>query len=177
MNNWIKVLNAARNTVSKGEINKEPSSKWKRQMLLAEHSPIRLIKLDYTWKGLKYWVSVHLTRHKFGIEHFVSTQREDRTGLSRDEKPQNSPVNHSIEANAQAIINISRKRLCKQAHKETREKWKEFLIKEVLPNEPELYSVCIRECLYRGFCPEMNCCGYSKTDSFKQELKKYRGEE
>lgn len=171
---WNKVLNAARNTVGKDVINKEPSARWKKSILLAEHSPIRLIKLDYTWRNIKSWVSVHFVRHKFGIEHFVSTQRDDRTGDDRDSKPQDSPVDHYFEANAQAIINISRKRLCNLAHKETKEKWYEFLDKKVKAVEFQLYSVCVPECIYRGFCPEMKGCGYDLTVDFEEDLKKYR---
>lgn len=177
MSNWIKVLNAARNTVNKGEIIKEPSSEWKRKMLLAEHSPIRLIKLDYTWQNIKSWISVHFVRHKVGIEHFVSTQRDDRTKIDRNKSTQDSPVNHYFEVNAQAAINISRKRLCFQAHKETRDKWKEFLETKAKFDEPELYSVCVPECIYRGFCPEINPCGFSKTEDFKNKLELYRNEQ
>jgi len=174
MSDWIKVINVARNTVNKEPLGKEPSSAWKRKILLAEHSPIRIIRLDYTWINIKSWISVHFVRHWLGITHFVSTQRDDRTGLDRDSKPQDSPVNHSFEANAQAVINISRKRLCFQAHKETREKWIEFLENAVRPSEPELHSVCVKECVYRGFCPEMVKCGYSETKEFEQELINYR---
>lgn len=173
MNNWIKALNAARNTVNKGSSQKEPSSEWKRRILLAEHSPIRLINIDYTWNELKSWISVHFTRHKIGVEHFVSTQRNDRVNEDRDSKRQDSSVNHYFTANAQAIINISRKRLCKQAHIETTEKWKEFL-RKVKTEEPELYSVCVPECIYRGFCPEIKCCGFVHTEKFKKELIEYR---
>lgn len=174
MNIWIKVLNAARNTVNKGEVIKEPSSEWKRKILLAEHSPIRLIKLDYTWQNIKSWISVHFVRHKIGIEHFVSTQRDDRTNIDRNKSTQDSPVNHFFEVNAQSIINISRKRLCLQAHKETRDKWIEFLENKVKVDELELYSVCVRECIYRGFCPEMKSCGYDKTEDFQVKLEEYR---
>ena len=47
---------------------------------------------------------------------------------------------------------------------------------EVAKTEPELASCMVRECVYRGFCPEMFGCGYSKTEQFKKELKEYRGE-
>lgn len=83
-------------------------------------------------------------------------------------------VNHECEGNAQAIINISRKRLCNCASPETREAWKLFLDEVVKPNEPELYSVCVKECIYRGFCPEFKSCGYHKTEAYKKELQEYR---
>lgn len=173
MNKWTVILNAARSTVNKEGVGKEPSSQWKHSILLAEHSPIRLLTITYTWESIKSWVSVHFVRHWLGIVHFVSTQRDDRTGLNRDDKPQSSLVKHTFEANAQAIINISRKRLCYQAHRETRAKWEEFLdyVEKV---EPELRSVCVKECVYRGFCPEMSKCGYSNTEQFDEELRIYR---
>jgi hypothetical protein len=174
--NWINALNAARNTVSKEQTNKEPSGEWKRKILLAEHSPIRLVKIFYTWETIKSWISVHLTRHKIGAEHFVSTQRDDRTNIDRDKASQDTLVSHSIEANAQAIINISRKRLCYQSHKETREVWGK-LLDDLKRQEPELYSVCVPECIYRGFCPELKPCGYASSKDFDIELKKYRNKE
>ena len=83
-------------------------------------------------------------------------------------------LNHEVEANAQALINISRKRLCSCASPETREAW-QAVKDEVAKTEPELASCMVRECIYRGFCPEMFGCGYDKTEAFRKEVKKYRG--
>lgn len=172
--NWYRVKDATVNTIGKTR-GGYPTSEWKRKILLSEHSPIRLIKFYWRWKNLKSWVSVHFVRHKIGIEHWVSTQRTDRTGVNRDELPQSAFVNHACEADAQALINISRKRLCNCASKDTREAWQ--LVKEkIAKKEPELASCMVRECIYRGFCPEMFGCGYDKTEDFQKELKKYRGE-
>ena len=170
--NWQDVKNATMNTIGKDK-GAYPSSDWKRRLLLSEHSPIRKLHIGWKWSGLKYWVSVHLVRHKYGIEHFVSTQRTDRTGISRDEMPQNSLVNHECEANAQALINISRKRLCSCASPETRQAWQQVK-SEIALVEPELASVMVKECVYRnGLCPEMFTCGYNKTKLFEEELKEY----
>ena len=108
--NWQAVKNAAMNTIGK-EAGQYPSAEWKKKILLAEHSPIRLLVFTVRLTDLPYWVSVHLTRHKIGVEHFVSTQRTDRTGVDREELPQGAPVDHTMVINAQALINISRKRL------------------------------------------------------------------
>lgn len=171
---WNKVLNASRNTVNKKFLDKEPTKRFKRKILMSEHSPIRLLNIDYIFK-IKSWVSVHLVRHKHGIEHFVSTQRDDRTGKPRES--QNSLVSHYIEANAQAIINISRKRLCTQSHPETRKAWKEFL-ESFKDTEPELYNLCVPECVYRnGLCPEINSCNWNKTPAFKKRLDEYLGKD
>lgn len=170
--NWQDVKNATMNTIGKDK-GAYPSSDWKRRLLLSEHSPIRKLHIGWKWSDLKYWVSVHLVRHKYGIEHFVSTQRTDRTGISRDEMPQNSLVNHECEANAQALINISRKRLCHCASLETRQAWQQVK-SEIALVEPELASVMVKECVYRnGLCPEMFTCGYNKTKLFEEELKEY----
>lgn len=170
--NWQEVKNSTVNTIGKTK-GSYPNSEWKRKLILSEHSPIRRIKFYWRWRDLKYWVSVHLVRHKFGIDHFVSTQRTDRTGINRDNLLQSAFVNHACEANAQALINISRKRLCTCASKETREAW-QMVKDEVAKTEPELASCMVRECIYRGFCPEMNGCGYDKTKAFEEELKVYR---
>lgn len=170
--NWQDVKDSTMNTIGK-TTGSYPTSEWKRKLIMSEHSPIRRIKFYWRWNGIKSWVSVHMVRHKVGIEHFVSTQRTDRTGVNRDELPQGSLVNHACEADAQTLINISRKRLCNCASKETRETWQ--LVKdEVAKVEPELASCMVKECLYRGFCPEFNSCGYACTKAFEKELEEYR---
>lgn len=169
---WQDIKDSTMNTIGKNT-GKYPTSEWKHKLLLSEHSPIRKLKLSWKWVDLKYWVSVHLVRHKIGIEHFVSTQRTDRTGLDRNELPQGSFVNHECEADAQALINISRKRLCNCASLETRQAWQ--LVKDKVSEvEPELSKCMVRECVYRnGLCPEMFPCGYNKTQAFEEELKEY----
>ena len=175
---WPKVKRAARTTISKEGEGAYPTDSWKKTILLAEHSPIRKIKFSWKWHGLRYWVSVHFTRHFQGILHWVSTQRTDRTGVDRGVKDQNSPVDHECEANAQALINISRRRLCGQASPETREAWREVKA-EVEKADPVLASVMVPECIYRGFCPEWetNCCGYVDTEAYQKALAAYRNKE
>lgn len=170
--NWQDVKDSTLNTIGK-TTGSYPTSEWKRKLILSEHSPIRRLKFYWRWKGLKYWVSVHFVRHKIGIEHWVTTQRTDRTGISRDELPQGALVNHACEADGQTLINMSRKRLCNCAAKDTREAW-QMVKDEVSVTEPELASCMVRECIYRGFCPEMFGCGYDKTEAFQRELEEYR---
>lgn len=176
IDNWANVKRSARTTVSKDGCGAYPTPGWKKTILLAEHSPIRRIRFSWRWKNLKSWVSVHFVRHKFGIEHWVSTQRSDRTGVNRDESPQNTPVQHECEANAQALIFISRRRLCSQASPETRTAWQE--VKErVAQVDPVLGSVMVPECIYRGFCPEFHSCGYADTEDYQRALAAYRRKE
>lgn len=56
---WIRVVNAARRTLGKKPISKEPSDLFKKKILLAEHSPIRLLEYDFTWEDIKQWVTTH----------------------------------------------------------------------------------------------------------------------
>lgn len=178
---WKRALNAARRTIGKNPLDKEPSNSWKAKMLLAEHSPIRLIEYEWTWSDIMQWVTTHLVRHHEGCEKFVHSQRGDRRAIleeynvsSRDELPQGATNDMDMTANAQALINISRKRLCNCASKETREAWKQVqdAIREV---DPVMADKMVPECIYRGFCPEfMNSCGYANTEKYQQDLKRYR---
>ena len=175
---WKRVLNAARRTIGKKPVDKEPSNSWKAKLLLAEHSPIRLLEFDWTWGEIQQWVTTHLVRHHEGCEKFVHTQRVDRNpeleGLSRDELPQGLLNDMDMTANAQALINISRKRLCSCASKETREAWKQ--VKEAIREiDPIMADKMVPECIYRGFCPEfINPCGYANTKKYQDDLIKYR---
>ena len=178
VSSWKRVLNAARRTIGKKPLDKEPSNSWKAKMLLAEHSPIILLEYDWTWSLIQQWVTTHLVRHHEGCEKFVHSQRVDRNptlaGLSRDDLPQGLLNDMDMTANAQALINISRKRLCSCASKETRDAWKQ-VIEEIRKIDPVLADKCVPECLYRGFCPEfMNPCGYANTQKFQKDLERYR---
>lgn len=170
---WKEVLNRARTTVHKEELDKEPSDTFKKKILRAEHSPIRSLIYCFKITNLKSWVATHFARHHVGVEKWIRTQRSDRTGINRDELPQGNEVEMELEANAQALINLSRKRLCNQAAPETREVMQEIKNK-VSERDKFLADVMVKECVYRGFCPEMNPCGYAKTDKFKDEVKHYR---
>lgn len=170
---WPDVKRAARTTINRSGEGTYPSAAWKKTILLAEHSPIRKLRFSWRWKDLKTWVSVHFVRHKTGIEHWVTTQRSDRTGVNRDYSPQNAPVSHECDANAQALIFISRRRLCAQASAETRAAWQEVK-DEVRKVDPVLASVMVPECIYRGFCPEFNGCGYCETEAYRNALEEYR---
>lgn len=176
MDVWSKVKRSARTTINREGEGTYPSDSWKKTILLAEHSPIRRIRFSWKWKDLKSWISVHFVRHKIGIEHWVTTQRSDRTGVPRDKLPQDSRVSHECEADAQALIFISRRRLCNQAASETRAAWQEVKDK-VAEADPMLASVMVPECIYRGFCPEFHSCGYMDTPEYAAALAEYRKKE
>lgn len=173
LTSWRQVADAARTTIRMSAGEGEPKATWKRRMLLAEHSPIRQLIFRWKWTNLKYWVSVHIVRHKVGIEHFVSTQRTDRTGQNRDEIPQSAVVDHECIVNAQTLITISRKRLCYQASPETRQAW-QLVVDALRKEDPEVATCCVPECVYRGFCPEFKSCGFVQTEAFQKAVDAYR---
>lgn len=130
-----------------------------------EHSPIRTQLFWVELIGVPTFVSVHLVRHKVGVEHFVMSNRTDRGGS--DEVNRLSPVNHSMLLNAQTLIQMARKRLCSQASKETQD-WFKAIKEAVKTVDEDLYHYLVVECEYRnGICPELRCCGRNKA-YFKQ---------
>ena len=172
---WKRALNAARKTVGKEPLDKDPSDKWKDSILFAEHSPIRLVEYRISFKEIKVWIINHFVRHWLGFIPFVHSQRDDRRKLDipRDELPQGIENDADFVANAQALINVSRKRLCNCAHRETRDAW--LSVKnEMQKVDPIMAKHMVRECVYRGFCPELKCCGFVNTSKFQEELSNYR---
>ena len=156
---WKRVKNHCRTTVNKQFTENEPSEKFKRDLLISEHTPIRLIEIDWTWEDIPSWVSVHWTRHKH--EKFVSTQRDDRKehDIPRGEMPQGTLVTMDNYANMQQLIDIFRKRLCYQASPETRALAEDFKV-ALHQIYPELADMLTPNCIYRCSCPEFNECGY-----------------
>lgn len=154
---WTEVVNDCRATVGKEAIGKEPSKSFKKRILISEHSPIRDISIKWMWDSIASWVATHWVRHKW--ECFVKTQRTDRTGVPRGKLPQDTPVTFTGDANAQALIDTMRKRLCFQASPETRDYAEDFkaTLRDV---EPELSDVLVPNCIYRCGCPEMEQCGF-----------------
>ena len=176
MGSWRDVADAARTTIRMPEGQKEPSSKWKKRILLAEHSPIRKLLVSWKWSNLPYWVSVHFVRHKYGIEHFVSTQRTDRTGEDRTTKVQDAPVEHECFANAAEVMVSSGGRVCARPSPEPPAAAK-LVVDELAKVEPELAACCVPDCVYRGFCPEFKCCGFVNSPAYAEMVKKYRSVE
>lgn len=168
---WREVADSARTTVGMEPGDGVVSPIWKKSMLLSEHSPIRQLIIKAKWHDIAYFVHAHLVRHKIGTEWWVKSSRPDLTGKERGS--QEDPVDMEGDLNVQAIINISRRRLCNKAANETQVAWSDFLHK-LKYEEPEIVSVCVPECVYRGYCYERRSCGYFKTETFQKELAEYR---
>lgn len=156
---WMEVASDCRSTVGKPPLDHEPSTEFKRKILLAEHSPIRDISVKWTWRGIKSWVATHWSRHKF--EKYIKSQRSDRTGIPRDKLPQDAPVDFTGDANVQSLIDTMRKRLCRQSSPETRQ-YAENLKAALHEVEPEIADVLVPQCVYRAGCAEMKPCGDGK---------------
>ena len=153
---WVKTCTL--NTVGKTSTT-APTEAWLTRLVEAEHSPIRELVFGIKME-IPYWVSVHFVRHHIGVNHYVQTQRDDRTidSIKRDYKFQGAPVSHIISINAQELIHMAHKRLCRQASPETREVM-QMIVKEVVKVAPYLKTVLVPLCAYRnGKCTEMFRC-------------------
>lgn len=192
---WKRALNEARRTVGKAAIDKEPTEQWKRNVMMAEHSQIKLVEYTISFTDLRQWVGVHLLRHPFVLP-FIHSQRVDRRDdieqmterymavisddiknspdfNRRDYLPQGQPNDQDFVVNVQTLINISRKRLCSCASKETRAAW--YAVKNAMAeHDATVAAFMVPNCIYRGFCPEINSCGYYTGKHFERELNDYR---
>ena len=154
---WLLVKRAALETVGK-EVRTMPTDEWKRAILKARHSPIRLLPFVFELRGIPYWVSVHLARHVHATP-FVRSQRNDRQdAYDRNAARQDAPVDMMWAMNAEELCVIANKRLCNLAAKETRDVVKQ--IREmVIVCCPEFKDVLVPACEYNGQCHEMKPCG------------------
>lgn len=163
---WMLCKKCTLVTVSK-DSNKLPTDEWKVKLLKANHSPIRTLQFCFRLTDIPYWVSVHLVRHVHATP-FVSTQRNDRQQkYDRGCAPQNQPVTMCWYMNAEELITIAHKRLCRQASEETRNLVK-TICDEVVKVNPEFKELFVPNCAYRGgICDEFNCCGLN--EKYKSE--------
>jgi hypothetical protein len=126
------------------------------QILASEHSPIRAQWYWVEFDNLYSYVSVHMVRHKIGVEPFVQSKRKDRGGTG--EEGRYTPVLHSMMINAQALMTQARVRLCNEADVETRHAW-ELLKQAVAEIDPELAALMVPLCIYRnGKCEQLGKC-------------------
>lgn len=162
---WFRIKSACMTTVSK-EAKKMPEKEWRRKLLICEHSPIRRSEISWKWGAIPYAISTHFVRHHQGCEKFVGTERTDRTGVDREERSQMNPVPMEMDANIQALINISAKRLCMCADPTTREYW-EVLVEEIKNYDEDIYWALVPQCIRCGSCVEP----FSKCQFYKNFAK------
>ena len=85
-----------------------------------------------------------------------------------------TPVNLGLCLNAQALLDMSKLRLCTgTAHHETVLVFQ--AIKEAVAKvDTDLAKMMVRKCVYRnGLCGEPRCCGFNHSTAFTAELSDY----
>lgn len=133
-----------------------PVKSSRARLLRSEHSPIRALWYWIDFINIPKRAYTHLVRHKIGVEWWVETSRPDRIG---GDLVIPGTRTMACMANAQALINISHKRLCSKAWHETRMVW-EVVVEKMLAVDVELASLMVPTCKYRnGICPEFGSCG------------------
>lgn len=140
-----------------GKKIKNPDSIDMEKMYNAEHSPAYTQWFWIDVEGIEPYVHTHFRTHeKLGCQFFVSTSR---IGQDRKQLPL---VDMSILCNAQHLINMARKRLCRKADPKAREVMQKI--------EQEMYfverdlAVNLRvNCAYRMGCPEIHPCFKEKS--------------
>ena len=153
---WKRCLYLGRVTQGHEWPENPPSSEWRKKIILSEHSPIRTLRWCIELRDIPYCNSVHFVRHKFGVEHYVRSQRSNE---DRGAERQDAPVTHVMDINAAELIAMSRKRLCNKADPTTR-MIMEMIRSAVVCSDPEMKYVLVPECVYRGNrCPELKGCG------------------
>ena len=153
---WLFAKKCALVTVGKDTIE-PPSLEWKKKILEARHSPIRVLQFAFEL-DIPSWVSVHLVRH-IHAQPFVKSQRNDRQAdYDRTKAPQDAPVKMVWYMNAEELMIVANKRLCKQASAETRQVV-QAMCDEVVKVFPEFDGLLVPMCAYHnGKCHEMFPC-------------------
>lgn len=90
-----------------------------------------------------------------------------------DEFDRYAPTDLACLINAEAIINMSHKRLCAKASKETREIWEQVLSEGIANVDPDLYQFCVMPCVHKGFCSEPKSCGWCGGKMYGRQREKY----
>ena len=158
---WKKIKSACMTTISKQAGSKEPSEEWKKKLLMCQHSPLRRGTISWKWEEIPYAISTHFVRHHEGVEKWIGTSRGDRTEVKdRSQRTQMDAVPMEMEANIQALINISERRLCNCADPLTIKYWKAVL-EAVREYDEDIYRACVPQCIRMGACPEaFSPCGF-----------------
>ena len=166
LNNPNDIKESALNTINK-EVESTLTPQLFFKYLITEHSPIRTLILRTVFHGMNVFTSVHFARHVHSLP-FVTTNRPDRTGKERSVT---DTVNHMMDTNCQALIDMARKRLCKKCSKDTQD-WMhqlKYKLMTVTFEDSVLYEfykelgkALVPNCVYRGMsCPEVfSPCGF-----------------
>lgn len=174
-----------------------------KKMAMCEHSPLRTQMYWIRLYDIPLFCSTQLLRHHVGSQPFQLTCRTDRKGGNNhfqerinqamdmiadnkldlaltelawlhDNADRYTKVNLGLCLNAQALINMSKDRLCHDASAETRAIFK-ALKDKLMEAEPDLVPFLVPKCVYRGgICNSLSPCGYNKSEKGKQEIENYK---
>lgn len=157
--------------------DENPNVSFFKKMIISEHSPLRSLLLQIDVYNIPYYVHVHFVRHHVGVQPFVRSQRPDSMNpvdYDRTKAPQDALVDMRLVLNAQALLNIMKKRLCQKADRATRNVAN--TIRVVMSNYPSaivrlLADACRPACEWQGnLCHEVfKPCGKYPTFSFWKE--------
>lgn len=155
---WIAIKDACMQTIGKEAGEKEPPTLWKKKLLICKHSPIRRSLISVKWDAIPSYVSTHFCRHSVGVTPYVSTSREDRTGVPRNERKQTDAVSMQLDMNIQALFNIMEKRLCLCSDPET-VKRAYGLLEAIEECDETVAWACVPSGIAHGGCTEpfSNC--------------------
>lgn len=135
-----------------------PSPDLTHKLLKARHSPIRV--LNYAWmiKGIPSNIATHLARHVHAVP-FVSSLRNDRQEqIDGDAARRDHPVDMIFYCNAEELMTIANKRLCKKASEKTRQVV-QMMCETALEETPELEGLLVPNCVWHGgVCHEIESC-------------------
>lgn len=139
--------------------DKLPSSGMMRGLLLARHSPIRVLNFAFLCEDVPSNIATHFARHVHAVP-FISSLRNDRqTRMDGDAAPRNTPVDMIYYVNAEELQVIANKRLCGRAAEKTQELCR-MMCNAAIEAMPELQDVLVPMCVYNGgVCHEIESCG------------------
>lgn len=147
-------------TATEGKfLDRVPEDSWKPRVLMSQHSPIRTLMFTIWLRDIPYYVACHIRTHHSGVEHYITTQRNDRQKVyDRRKAPQDAPVSHILDINAQELAYIAQKRLCGKADPVTRQVI-QMMTDAVVRECPEMKQFMVPFCKFWGKCIEMKPCG------------------
>lgn len=153
---WALAKQCALVTIGKQMVT-EPDLEWKQKILMARHTPIRVLQFAFYLENVPYWVSTHLARHVHA-QPFVRSQRNDRQDdYDRNAARQDAPVDMIWYMNAEELLTVAEKRLCKLAAPETREVVR-MMCCVAADKCPEFKGMFRPFCAKYGGCFEMYPC-------------------
>lgn len=153
---WVRCKDRALVTVGKHN-TASPTPAWREKILTARHSPIRCLHFSF-YIECPYWVSVHLCRHVHA-QPYIRSQRNDRQFMyDRNKAPQGETISMIWDMNAEELITIANKRLCKKASQETRDVVR-AMCDAVINKCPEFKNQLVPMCVRENACHEMQSCG------------------